>query len=254
MATHNTMPATRLQGAAARPITAVAEAAGYPSADAIPPTNLSLYQVCQRYPNSIRGTTLDAFVQWNWSGTDIFDCVPQNIQQTLLGRHAHVSNAPNVFTKRIKKRRDTLKKEGDYARLMHAPKLRQQGHPNTAFRGNARYDIPPAPTASASTSAVPAPAPTHPQTVAVHIATVPNPSSLNATAAPFVPAHASRHQPSGHGWHEMTSPTQWPEPQQSDWPWLQLAYAAQGQPVYFTEDGYVDWDPRRILQGAGFYR
>ena len=111
---------------------------GYPDHEQDPPADLSCYEVCQQYPASLTNDNLLPFIQRRWSGDEIFDCLPLDVQQYVHDRK--VNQVTNWLFKRIEKLQNKLKGLGPsgktgtldftaYLALLNGPRLRDDGRP-----------------------------------------------------------------------------------------------------------------------------
>ncbi|KPI39082.1 uncharacterized protein AB675_4603 [Cyphellophora attinorum] len=109
---------------------------GYPDATAPVPPELTLYEVCQKMPNSLRENTLQAFLQAEWSANELFTCLPTDVQDILKARPG--KDKTMIYQKRLERMKKDLEAKGELQALMAAPKLRADGRPNYVKRGNIR--------------------------------------------------------------------------------------------------------------------
>lgn len=63
------------------------------------PRGMSLYGICQRYPNHLNGEYLQPFLQRNWSAKEIFESMDEDARQEVFERARGKSdgNAPEMF-------------------------------------------------------------------------------------------------------------------------------------------------------------
>jgi hypothetical protein len=113
---------------------------GYPTDDVDPPPNLSLYEVCQQYPASLKHKNLHDFLQRRWSVEEIYACLPDDVKDSLERRG--FEQKTNYLYKRVQKEEKKLKptaKGADgrikkdvtlYLDLLNAPKRREDGRPS----------------------------------------------------------------------------------------------------------------------------
>ena len=109
---------------------------GYPSGDTPIPAEFSLYEICQKLPNSLCESNLKAFVQWEWSGNELFACLPKDVRDILNARPG--KDKTMIFQKRLERVRKDLDAKDEYLLLLAAPKERQEGRPNHIKCGNIR--------------------------------------------------------------------------------------------------------------------
>ena len=121
---------------------------GYPAqVDPIPgqvspvdgmPHGLSLYQICQTYPNHLQRKFLIPFIEANWSAKEIFECLPQSVQTFWISRQgADIKYSDNmVMTPRLSKTEKGLLGTGKLYDLLrplelnpNAQHMRKDGRP-----------------------------------------------------------------------------------------------------------------------------
>ncbi|KIW39646.1 uncharacterized protein PV06_08243 [Exophiala oligosperma] len=104
-----------------------AELTSYPRFDDPIPVHASLQEICERYPNHIRGSYLEAFIQWRWSANDIWKHITEHAKAEFrshgVAKARTACNKNNFLFKRMaaQVRRMSMDK---YRALMQAPKLR----------------------------------------------------------------------------------------------------------------------------------
>ncbi|EXJ70840.1 uncharacterized protein A1O5_05831 [Cladophialophora psammophila CBS 110553] len=104
-----------------------AELPSFPSFDEPIPPNASLEEVCIRYPNHLRGSYLDAFIQWHWSATDMYSCLTDiainEFKAFGITTSKSFANRANFLMKRLDARLSALSPE-EVTALCTAPKIR----------------------------------------------------------------------------------------------------------------------------------
>ncbi|KIW94922.1 uncharacterized protein Z519_04901 [Cladophialophora bantiana CBS 173.52] len=104
-----------------------AELPSFPSFDEPIPPHASLEEVCIRYPNHLRGSYLDAFIQWHWSATDMYSCLTDiainEFKAFGITTSKSFANRANFLMKRLDARLSALSPE-EVTALCTAPKIR----------------------------------------------------------------------------------------------------------------------------------
>ncbi|KIW14212.1 hypothetical protein PV08_06993 [Exophiala spinifera] len=104
-----------------------AELPSYPKFDEPIPATASLEEICEKYPNHVRGSYLEAFLQWRWSATDMWKYFTDHAKAELhtmgIARCRAAHNRCNFLFKRLAAhvRRMSIQK---FRALCEAPKLR----------------------------------------------------------------------------------------------------------------------------------
>ena len=124
-----------------KPIIHVKEVEGFPSRSEPVPPELSCYEVCQQYPNSLYYEVLDPFIQHNWSCNQVYECLPDKAKQAMTANHTTSKNPSNSIAKRMSKRRLRLHKLGQLHSLLTGPTLRPEGR-EVGFKANGRFPPP----------------------------------------------------------------------------------------------------------------
>jgi hypothetical protein len=119
-----------------QPFKAQIEFANYPPAGADIPADFTLWEICQNFPNSLRESTLIAFVQREWSANELCACLKDDARETLNSRPG--KDKTMVYQKRMERIKKDLVAKGDYERLLHGPMIREDGRPTWVKRGNVR--------------------------------------------------------------------------------------------------------------------
>jgi hypothetical protein len=109
---------------------------GYPDAKTPVPPELTLYEVCQKMPNSLCESNLQAFLQAEWSANELFTCLPTDVQDILKARPG--KDKTMIYQKRLERMKKDLEAKDELQALMAGPKLRADGRPNYVKRGNIR--------------------------------------------------------------------------------------------------------------------
>ncbi len=103
------------------------ELPSFPSFDENIPAEASLEDICIQYPNHLRGSYLDAFLQWRWTAADIFthlsDKARDEFRACGISRTKSYNNRANFLMKRLSARMNEYNNETMTA-LCKAPKLR----------------------------------------------------------------------------------------------------------------------------------
>ncbi|OAP55870.1 hypothetical protein AYL99_10022 [Fonsecaea erecta] len=103
------------------------ELPSFPSFDEPIPPETSLEEICSKYPNHLRGSYLDAFIQWHWSGTDMYTCLTQaainDFKAFGITTCKTFANRANFLTKRLDARLSALSAD-EVTALCMAPKIR----------------------------------------------------------------------------------------------------------------------------------
>ncbi|OAG38253.1 hypothetical protein AYO21_07586 [Fonsecaea monophora] len=103
------------------------ELPSFPHFDQPIPPEASLEELCSKYPNHIRGSYLDAFIQWHWSATDIYSCLTykaiEEFKSFGITKSKAWANRANFLTKRLDARLSSLSAE-EVTALCTAPKIR----------------------------------------------------------------------------------------------------------------------------------
>ncbi|ETI26773.1 hypothetical protein G647_10218 [Cladophialophora carrionii CBS 160.54] len=91
------------------------------------PDEATIEDICIRYPNHLRGSYLDAFIQWKWTGNQIYnrltDRAVEEFKSTGISSSKSVNNRANFLIKRLSARMARFSAEQLDA-LCNAPKLR----------------------------------------------------------------------------------------------------------------------------------
>ncbi|EXJ76926.1 hypothetical protein A1O3_10083 [Capronia epimyces CBS 606.96] len=100
----------------------------FPRYDEPIPDEASLEEICELYPNHLQGKYLDAFIQWTWTGLDIYNRMTKKALQ-LLGRYRIAGskghgNRANFLGKRLKARIKSMT-DDEVKELCEAPKIRK---------------------------------------------------------------------------------------------------------------------------------
>ncbi|KIW63380.1 hypothetical protein PV04_10229 [Phialophora macrospora] len=99
----------------------------FPSFDEPIPAEATIEEICIKYPNHIRGSYLNAFIQWRWTATDIYthlsDKAIQEFKASGTSRTKSFSNRANFLMKRLTAHMNGLSKEQVTA-LCLGPKIR----------------------------------------------------------------------------------------------------------------------------------
>lgn len=109
---------------------------GYPDPEAQIPQHYTLFDICQKMPNSLREGNLRPFIQWEWSANELFTCLPADVQETLKARPG--KDKTMIYQKRLERMRKDLDAKGELNDLLSAPKERADGRPPHIKRGNIR--------------------------------------------------------------------------------------------------------------------
>ena len=109
--------------------TRVAHCSGYRPAHVVPPPGLTLYRVCQDYPQSIHGSILKDFLLLSWTAKMILDSLPRAYVIHITARVTNSKNNANIYHKRLKTVRDRLLQENRWNALMSSTPTRQDGRP-----------------------------------------------------------------------------------------------------------------------------
>ena len=103
------------------------ELPSFPSFDNPIPAEASIEEICKHYPNHLRGSYLNAFIQYRWTATDIFTRLSQTAIDEFvtcgISRCKAHGNRANFLTKRLSSRLDTMTPER-VTELMLGPKIR----------------------------------------------------------------------------------------------------------------------------------
>lgn len=109
---------------------------GFPERHIAAPGGLTCYEVCQQYPNSLDKEGLDAFLQQNWSGQDMWGCLPESIRNAVLARQT--KNPWGFLTKRLSHRKKALVDSREWEDLHHDAindtYVREDGRPDDIGR------------------------------------------------------------------------------------------------------------------------
>ncbi|KEF55129.1 uncharacterized protein A1O9_08782 [Exophiala aquamarina CBS 119918] len=84
-----------------------AELQGFEPSTYLLPKEVSLQKICEQYPNHLVGPHLDAFIQYMWTGLDIYNILPPRIVNAFIEAGVMSSerkNRANFLTKRLNKR------------------------------------------------------------------------------------------------------------------------------------------------------
>ncbi|OQU98089.1 hypothetical protein CLAIMM_03919 [Cladophialophora immunda] len=103
------------------------ELPSFPSFDEPIPPEASLEEICIRYPNHLRGSYLDAFIQWHWSATDMYSCLSgkaiNEFKSFGITTCKSFANRANFLMKRLDSRLSALSAD-EVTALCTAPKMR----------------------------------------------------------------------------------------------------------------------------------
>ncbi|KIX05217.1 uncharacterized protein Z518_06089 [Rhinocladiella mackenziei CBS 650.93] len=99
----------------------------FPPFDRPIPNDATLEEICIFYPNHIRGACLDAFVQWMWSATDIYNHLTEEAKREFreegVARCKAYGNRANFLMKRLDAHLKKMTAE-EVRALCTAPKIR----------------------------------------------------------------------------------------------------------------------------------
>ena len=100
-------------------------------------SHLTLYEICQQYPNGLQWSNLDAFIQRRWSPSEIVKCMPEHCQDDVYGRKC--IDKTMFMTKRIQKAEARLREKGLMDVLRNKAErgefLREDGRPDASWLG-----------------------------------------------------------------------------------------------------------------------
>ena len=104
-----------------------AELPSFPKFNDPVPDEATLEELCMKYPNHLRGSYLDAFVQWHWSAKDIHslltDAALLEFREQGINRSNSYNNRANFLHKRLEARLRGMTPEA-VRELCTAPKIR----------------------------------------------------------------------------------------------------------------------------------
>ncbi|RMD43540.1 hypothetical protein DV735_g1536, partial [Chaetothyriales sp. CBS 134920] len=109
---------------------------GYPSEDQQMRDGLTLWEICQEYPNHLTGKVLEGFVQKEWSANELCACLKDDARKVLTDRPG--KDKTMVFQKRLERVKKDLMAKNEYDQLMKGPEIRPDGRPTWVKRGNVR--------------------------------------------------------------------------------------------------------------------
>ena len=99
----------------------------FPSFNTPVPAEATIEEICIRYPNHLRGSYLDAFIQWRWTATDIFTHLTEKAREEFktcgVSRSKAFGNRANFLMKRLDARLSLMSAE-EVTRLCLSPKRR----------------------------------------------------------------------------------------------------------------------------------
>ncbi len=119
-----------------QPFKAQIEFPAYPPAGSEVPTDYSLWEICQNYPNNLREHVLLGFVQREWSANELCACLKDDARAILNTRPG--KDKTMVFQKRMERIKKDLQAKGEYEPLLRGPMIRDDGRPTWVKRGNVR--------------------------------------------------------------------------------------------------------------------
>lgn len=100
----------------------------FPDFDTPIPPEATLEEICVRYPNHLRGSYLDAFIQWHWTANDIYrlmtDLAKAEVVAHGISKCKSTANRANFLAKRLDGRMNTFNEE-EMTELCRAPKIRR---------------------------------------------------------------------------------------------------------------------------------
>lgn len=104
------------------------ELPSFPKFNEKPPADASLEEICLRYPNHLRGSYLDAFLQYYWTAADIYkrlsELAIRELRETGVSTCDSIKNRANFLNKRLDQRMSSLTTE-QLTALCTGPKLRK---------------------------------------------------------------------------------------------------------------------------------
>ncbi|RMZ80250.1 hypothetical protein DV738_g2753, partial [Chaetothyriales sp. CBS 135597] len=112
---------------------------GYPSEDQPMREGLTLWEICQEYPNHLTGKVLEGFVQKEWSANELCACLKDDARKVLTDRPG--KDKTMVFQKRLERVKKDLMAKNEYDQLMKGAEIRPDGRPTWVKRGNLRLKI-----------------------------------------------------------------------------------------------------------------
>ncbi|KPI37015.1 uncharacterized protein AB675_3628 [Cyphellophora attinorum] len=234
-------PATRRPRPRPKPgrIIHVGAVDGFPPRNAPIPTNLSCADICRQFPNSLYNETLDAFLQHNFSSTQMYELLPDAVKQAMRANHVNAKNPANAIAKRLVKRRQRHGKRGVLDELLEGPKQREHGM-EEGWRGNGRagfYARDAGVFAPAEPASPPAPPPAATQQ--------PQPQQLRPVSAPFGPPLAPLAPPTTYNNYDFNPPTYINELQEHQ-------DAVWGVPAAPAAEPELDWEAMLGRYGSQF--
>ncbi|KIX97348.1 uncharacterized protein Z520_06800 [Fonsecaea multimorphosa CBS 102226] len=103
------------------------ELPSFPPFDEPVPPEVSLEELCAKYPNHLRGSYFDAFIQWHWSAADMYSCLTElaisEFKSFGISTSKSFANRANFLMKRLDARLTALSAE-EVTALCLAPKIR----------------------------------------------------------------------------------------------------------------------------------
>ena len=89
------------------------------------PPHLTLRQICWAYPNHLDYEGLDPFIQWGWSGDQIWNTIPNYIQERIVDEEICKAQKPSgMYLHRRDRRCAALGGKAGVKRLWESNKLR----------------------------------------------------------------------------------------------------------------------------------